>query len=143
MFAKYKKTFVVAIIVAISFVSHIFPSYAENPANSQSAAAATPAADKPIMVIRFNQKYVYFQNPLKNVVDEVRKVQPDAMYEVQSIVPAKFQEWENEREQKASAAHLSSVVAELGKLGVLSDRIKYSSAYSNEVANQEIKIFVK
>jgi|GEM_PF-4646256 len=100
-------------------------------------------ADTPILVIRFNQQHVYYQEPLKQVVSEVRGVRGDAIYEVRSILPSAMQQSEDEQAAKKAETRLLLVLAELKKLGVAQDKVSADTTYSDDVKTQEIKIFVK
>jgi hypothetical protein len=91
-----------------------------------------------VLIIRFNQPHVYFQEPLKKVVTEVNYAKSDANYEIRSILPISLQ---NSSAQNVDKSLL--VVAELNKLGISSSRINSNTTYSNDVINQEIRIFVK
>ena len=113
----------------------------ENLQTKQAADAEN--ATKPIMIIRFNQQYVYFQEPLKKVVQEVGYAQKNAIYEVQSVVPTALSKEKDSSLAKESDLHLHSVLTELGKLGVSSDRLNTNVIYSDDVKSQEIRIFVK
>jgi thioredoxin-related protein len=88
-----------------------------------------------VMIIRFNQKYVYFENSLKKVIDKVSAVKPDAKYELQSVVP-------NDRNDDKYLANLRNVVGVFEKSGVTRDRLAISNVASDLSGNQEINIFV-
>ena len=101
------------------------------------AQAETAMSSKDaVMIIRFNQKYVYFENSLEKVVDKVSSVKPNAKYELQSVVP-------NDRNSAKYLDNLRSVVAEFGKLGVSKDSLSISTVTTDLVENQEINIFVR
>jgi len=106
--------------------------------NAPTAPAVAPVADVPLLIIRFNQPHVYFQEPLKKVVAEVNYAKSDANYEIQSVLPISAQ---NSSSQNSDKALL--VTAELNKLGVSTSRISSNISYSNDVINQEIRVFVK
>lgn len=98
-------------------------------------------SDGAIMIIRFNQKNVYFQNPLKMVVYRIAKEKPDARYELRSIIP----EGSAKRSVngKEYGENLGSVIAVLNKFGVSTDRISVDTVVSDSIKDQEINIFVR
>lgn len=108
-----------------------------------SAANAGGDVAKPVMVIRFNQQFVHFQEPLKKVVSEVGDAKANANYEVQSIVPSAVQKNNVPSEIKKSEMNLNSVLLELKKLHVEQSAVNSSTVYSDDVQTQEVKIFVK
>ena len=101
------------------------------------------AANEPVMVIRFNQQFVHFQEPLKKVVAEVAQAKANANYEVQSIVPSAVQKNNVPSEIRKSEVNLQSVLVELKKLHVEQAAINSSTTYSDDVQDQEVRIFVK
>ena len=95
------------------------------------------------MVIRFNQQFVHFQEPLKKVVAEVVQAKANSNYEVQSIVPSAVQKNNVPSEIRKSEVNLQSVLVELKKLHVEQAAINSSTTYSDDVQDQEVRIFVK
>ena len=104
--------------------------------NGVSTGETATSSKDAVMIIRFNQKFVYFENSLKKVVDKVSGVKPNARYELQSVVP-------NDNNSPKYLANLRSVVAEFGKLGVSKDSLSISTVTTDLVENQEINIFVR
>jgi|CXWL01.1.fsa_nt_gi hypothetical protein len=103
--------------------------------DAENAAASKDA----VMIIRFNQKNVYFQSALKKVVYKVAASKPDARYELISTVPAKKKSLTDADDY---AEHLQSVINVLGRFGVSSDKISSNTVTSDFVQNQEISIFI-
>lgn len=108
------------------------------PTSATSANGASSVNDVPVLIIRFNQPRVYFQEPLKKVVAEVNYAKSNANYEINSILPISYQNHSSQNNDKVLL-----VAAELKKLGIPTSRITSNSTYSNDVINQEIHIFVK
>ncbi len=103
--------------------------------DAESAAASKDA----VMIIRFNQKNVYFQTALKKVVYKVAASKPDARYELMSTVPAKKKSL---AEAEDYVTNLQSVINVLGRFGVSSDKISSNTVTSDSAQNQEISIFI-
>lgn len=104
---------------------------------SETAHASQPK--DAVMIIRFNQKFVYFENPLRKVVDKVTNIKPEARYELQSVIPSE----KNSANAGKHEANLQNVITALGRFGVSSDRVTSSTIVSDSVKNQEINIFVR
>ncbi len=99
-------------------------------------------AKTPVLVIRFNQKNVYFEKALRTVVDSVSDTKVYAYYEVESVTPNSA-EGDDDHANAAASANLRVVVAKLRELGVPSDRIGVREAKSDSVTSQEISVFVQ
>ncbi len=98
-----------------------------------------PAKDA-VMVIRFNQQNIYFQNALKKMVEAVSKNKPNATYDLQSIIPSNRQDIGNK--YKNYNNNLRLVVGELSNLGISIDKIRVDITDSNYIDDQEIRIFI-
>ena len=113
--------------------------------NNQSAAGqASDASGKPLIVIRFNQRHVYFQEPLKKVVNAVNDLhQPNLVYDVHSLVPQLDNELKHKREAPIADANLAGVLAELKRLGVPGSQVRVTPVVGANVTDQEIQIYVE
>ncbi|MEZ5691645.1 MAG: hypothetical protein R3D71_08275 [Rickettsiales bacterium] len=94
-----------------------------------------------IMIVRFNKRRVYFQTALKKVVDMVAGVKPDAVYNIQSVIP--IDEDDVGVKYRRYNYNLRLVVGELNRMGVSIDRINIDIMKSNNVTHQELRIFIK
>ena len=81
------------------------------------AGAFAAYARTPLVVIRFNQRAVYFERPLYQAASQAIKVKPDVAFEVVGLVPDNtYRSW---AEQKAAEVKDSLV-----KMGVPASRIQ-------------------
>ena len=123
-----------------SAVSEATFKSAMNPEKAKVSETKNVAQAKDaVMIIRFNQKFVYFENPLRKVVDKVSSTKPEAKYELQSVMPNE----KNPSNAGKYEANLQNVITVLGRFGVSSDKITSTSVVSDLVKNQEINIFVR
>ncbi|MCE2926352.1 MAG: hypothetical protein LW823_01720 [Rickettsiales bacterium] len=111
---------------------------APNAAFSQS----TTSAERPLLLIRFNQEHVHFNRALRQAVANAENIKPGVVYRVVSVVPV------NRKGAPSIPAaqtkrNLTSVTSSMAQLGVSSDRIKTSSENSKSASSQEIKLFVE
>jgi len=107
--------------------------------NMSSDPAAATNSDGAVMIIRFNQKYVYYDNPLRKVVSKVSATRPNARYELESVVPRGNNGYDNEK----YVQNLQNVVNVLAKYGVSGDMVSSRVIVSDSLKNQEINIFVR
>lgn len=126
-----------AVYVALAVISFSFYPYAAQAENARSSAPSSQ--NDAVMVIRFNQKYVYFENALKKVVDKVYAIKPNAAYEIQSVVPNES----SDTNAKKYLENLRAVVAEFNRLGISKDRISIRTDATDLVKSQEVNIFVR
>jgi len=98
-----------------------------------SAAYADNGSDA-LLIIRFNQKHVYFDKALATAVQSVEKAKPGSVYNVVSYTPPSIQD---------AQANLQAVTQQMQALGIPGSRIESSSQPSDEVKSQEIRIFVE
>ena len=126
-----------AVYVALAVISFSFYPYAAQAENTRSSAPSSQ--NDAVMVIRFNQKYVYFENALKKVVDKVYAIKPNAAYEIQSVVPNES----SDTNAKKYLENLRAVVAEFNRLGISKDRISIRTDATDLVKSQEVNIFVR
>lgn len=101
---------------------------------TQSAGSQNDA----VMVIRFNQQYVYYENPLRKVISKVDTTRPEATYELQSVVPSKASRYDSDKYEQ----NVQNVIGIFGRNGVASNRVFAKTVVSDSVKNQEINIFV-
>lgn len=126
-----------AVYVALAVISFSFYPYAAQAETTRSSAPSSQ--NDAVMVIRFNQKYVYFENALKKVVDKVYAIKPNAGYEIQSVVPNES----SDTNAKKYLENLRAVVAEFNRLGISKDRISIRTDATDLVKSQEVNIFVR
>ena len=147
---------VAGLVVALLFIFHpsvaradaeqLFQNQAASQENSPASldealkAAQAASSENAVMIIRFNQKYVYFEQALKKVVYKVAAAKHDAKYELQSIVPSKRT---NSANSNSYDTNLRNVIGILNKYKVSSDRITSSTVVSDTAQYQEIDIFVR
>ncbi len=108
-------------------------------AESRANITSSPSQKDAVLVIRFNQKYVYFENALKKVIDKVYGIKPNAGYEIQSVIPNDG----NDANAKKYLENLRNVVAEFNRLGIPKERISIRTDVTDLVQSQEINIFVR
>lgn len=125
------------VLAALSFSAYSPAANAEN--GSRAGATSMLQSKDAVMIIRFNQKYVYFENALKKVVDRVSAVKPNALYEIQSLVPNDS----SDANSRQYLDNLRSVIASLNHLGISKDRISVRTDVTDIVQSQEVNIFIR
>ena len=115
---------------------------ATQPRVTSAYAQIAPVANKPLVVIRFNQRQVYYENQLFTALDRAVAVKPSVLFEVVSYVPTG-------RDERASAdlaaraqANLNRVLGSLGEMGVPASRIQVTTERDGALKHQEVHIYV-
>lgn len=107
---------------------------------------ALDSDDKPLLIIRFNQKHVFFDNAVAEAERNVEKLVPEGIYVIASSVPplrANRHVDQDDSIADEQVSRIRAVINQLQALGVSTTRIRATNQVSNSVSNQEIRIFIK
>lgn len=91
----------------------------------------------PLMIIRFNQRHVYFERSLYNVVSKALEVKSSVMFDLVSMVPG------SERGAAAAEGNLGKVVSALSEMGVPRSRLSISRQDAPNLEASEVHLFVR
>jgi len=105
---------------------------------SQAAPMEAAASDIPLVVIRFNQRTVRYEQPLYNAVAKAVEIKPTVMFELISYVPANA----GDQAKAAAGAQANRVAESLVKMGVPRSRLQLATEMTPEVKNHEVHVFV-
>jgi hypothetical protein len=94
---------------------------------------ARAQANTPLLIIRFNQKRVYFEPALTRAVGEAQGAKADVVYEVVSLVPPSAPD---------AQRRLDEVLATMVGLGVPGARVRVSQQAAS-TDSQEVHIYVR
>jgi hypothetical protein len=100
-------------------------------------------ANKPLVLIRFNQRSVYYDRQLYMAVSRAVEVKPGVMFEVVSFVPNSGDAKRDSEWKKTSAAHAKQVIDSLNQMGVPASRISYNVQNQQGLRFDEVHIFVR
>lgn len=95
-------------------------------------------AQTPLVVVRFNQPHVYYEQQLYNAMQRAVAIKPDLTVQVVSLAPQGDDQW-----QEVASAHTQKVVATLQQLGVPAQRIQVSGQRQPGLKYDETHIFVR
>lgn len=95
--------------------------------------------EKPLMVVRFNQDIVSYDQTLRKVVNMALKVKPETFFDVVSIVP----DIGDKEIQKSSVVRTEKIARLIERSGVDSDRIRVTFQRSAVSKNNEVHVFVR
>lgn len=127
----------VRIVLATLFILPFFYTV-----HAQDAAPAELAAiDKPLVVIRFTEKVVPYENALARAVAQAENHIDAPFYDVVSIYPENgdyFDSGKDAAEQKAE-----EVIQTIQRTGVPRERTRLSQQKSDAATYQEVHVFIR
>ncbi len=112
-----------------------------SPIFAQTAPVASASADIPLVVIRFNQRKVYFEQQLYNAVSRAVAIKPTVLLEVVSFVPTGTSN--RSVTEDMAKRNLSNVIQTLTKMGVPRERINVVNERSAALRYHEVHIYVQ
>ena len=121
------------------------PPRAAAPAPSRSAAraAAPSSGDRPLVVIRFDQPNVDYEQPLYTAVSRALERKPSATFTIQAVAPNAGSAAEVAVNTNASRQNAENVLRSLTNMGLPADRVSLSATMSPEIQSNEVRIFVR
>lgn len=132
MFRQKKKTLFTILLASVLAVGC---NLSTRPAMAQAVETGTENR-RPLVIVRFNQPRVYFEQSLSNATQRALEIKRDVMFELVQLVPPGAA-------QKTAQQNLARVVTVLRDTGVPDSNIRIRRATSEEVASDEVHVFVQ
>ena len=99
--------------------------------------AAADHFSTPLMVIRFNQPRVYYEQPLYNALNRAAQAKADVRFQIISYAPA------NPRLQPLAENNFRRVLAIVERIGVPRSRIDLKREVDPALSYSEVHIYVR
>ncbi|MBN8542846.1 MAG: hypothetical protein J0M34_01120 [Alphaproteobacteria bacterium] len=106
-------------------------------------AAHAQAQSKPLVVIRFNQPRIYFEQQLYTAVSRAVGVKPTVMFDLVSYVPTTGQEKLDAQWQATARHNTQAILKSMTEMGVPSSRISTRAQPVRGGEYDEIHLFVR
>lgn len=106
-------------------------------------ALAEMPGSKPLVVLRFNQSRVYYEQPLYQAIEKAVAVKPGVMFDVVSLAPSTGQAANDAAWQQTASAHAQQVVASMQQMGVPMSRISVRGQSQPGIPADEVHIYVR
>lgn len=106
------------------------------------AATAAQAAE-PLVIIRFNQSRVYYDQQLYKAISQAVAIKPEVMIDIVSYAPETNDPTIDRQWQQAASQHTQQVVATLNSIGVPTSRITVSGQSMAGIRYDETHVFVR
>lgn len=107
-----------------------------------NALAEVPGA-KPLVVLRFNQERVYYEQPLFQAIEKAVAVKPGVMFDVVSVTPSTGNPQTDMAWQQTASRNARSVVASMQQMGVPLSRMNISGQRQAGLQSDEVYIYVR
>lgn len=114
-----------------------------NPAYSMPASEGVSAQNTPLVIVRFNQRKVYYEKSLYNAVSRAVQVKPSVMFSLVAYVPQTRDPLLNQRHLNLASAHLNEVSSNMVKMGVQANRLSLSTRLNPGIKHDEVHLFVR
>ncbi len=117
---------------------------APRPAPARSSAAPSPGVgDRPLVVIRFDQPNVDYEQPLYTAVSRALERKPSATFTIQAVAPNAGSAADVAVNTNASRQNAENVLRSLTNMGLPADRVSLSATMSPDIQSNEVRIFVR
>jgi hypothetical protein len=101
------------------------------------------AQEKPLVVLRFNQPHVYYEQPLYEAISQAVTVKPAVTFDVVSYAPQTGNGGTDAAWQATASHNTQAVVSAMNRMGVPSSRIRVSGARDASINYDEVHIFAR
>lgn len=105
--------------------------------------AAAAQASEPLVIIRFNQSRVYYDQQLYKAISQAVAIKPEVMIDVVSYAPETNDPTLDRQWQAAASTHTKQVISTLNNIGVPMSRITVSGQRLAGIRSDETHIFVR
>lgn len=116
--------------------------------HAQAAASAAlhdmaGAESKPLVLLRFNQRSIHYEQQLFMAISRAVEVKPAVMFDVVSMVPQTHEPQRNAEWLATARYHTQEVVQSMHRMGVPPSRIRISERPERALSHDEVHLFVR
>src|SRR5579864_7144132 len=117
------------------------PAPAPRPAPAR-AAAPSGTDDRPLVIIRFDQPDVAYEQPLYTAVSRALERKPAATFTIQAVAPNAGSAAQVAVNTNASRQNAENVLRSLTNMGLPADRVTLSATMSPDIQSNEVRVIV-
>jgi len=107
------------------------------------ASRALGNESAPLVIVRFNQERVYFDQQLYSAIAKAVAIKPEVMFEVVSFAPASGNPAKDANWQSVAGHNTRAVISAMNAMGVPMERIHVTGRSQSGLRYDETHIFVK
>lgn len=108
-----------------------------------AGACAQSHLDTPLLVLRFNQERIYYQQPLYTAISRAVQAKPGVMFNIITLIPQTGDARDNQQSTVAAQTNTNMVVRDMVKMGVPQSRIRVSYQNGSNLDSSEMHLFVQ
>lgn len=105
-------------------------------------ALAEETMGKPLLVVRFQQPVVHYEQSLYMVMSKALEANPNMQFDVVAVAPEGIDQMQNTQLIENSRKYGRDVMASMKQMGMPDSRMRLSSQTSPYVASPEVHVFV-
>ena len=113
------------------------------PAPSRATTAPVDGDSRPLVVIRFDQANVDYEQPLYTAVSRALERKPSATFTIQAVAPNAGSAADVAVNTNASRQNAENVLRSLTNMGLPADRVSLSATMSPDISSNEVRVFVR
>jgi len=98
---------------------------------------------RPLVVIRFDQPNVDYEQPLYTAVSRALERKPSATFTIQAVAPNAGTAAQVAVNNNTSRQNAENVLRSLTNMGLPADRVSLSAMMSPDIQSNEVRIFVR
>ena len=129
--------------LAIKSGQYIGNSLAFSHVGTAAASPAALAADRPLVVIRFDRPKVSYEDALYTAVKSALDRRPGATFEVVGVAPVASTPGATALGETSARRNAETVQRSLTQMGLPQDRMHVSAASSADALGTEVRVFVR
>lgn len=138
-----KKALVIAALTATLLQGTATYAADGYPASVVAASVRPLHEERPLVVIRFNQRNVYYQRPLYSAIVRALQVKPTVAFEIVSMIPQTGDSEVDQKIEKTSMTNVRRVFMDMVNMGIPESRLNVSREDRKGLATNEVHVFVK
>lgn len=131
------------LLVPFIFAAFTATSPAPSAAQGIDGQRYASANEIPLVVIRFNQRRVFFEKPLYNAVSKAVAAKPNVVFDVVSFVPQASSSGSQDKVDANAASQQASVINTLQQIGISRQQIRVSRDIAPDTQFHEVYVYVE
>jgi len=124
---------------------HLAQAGNQQPAGRQRTRSPAAAVNqrRPLVVIRFDRPDVPYEPALYTAVSRALESRPSAIFDLVAVSPSTGSEAAAANRADEAQRDAERVMRTLSEMGLPADRVTLSAMFSNEIRDNEVRIFVR
>ena len=119
------------------------PTLAPGVRSASPSPMASLANRRPLLIVRFNQPRVQYEQALYASIAEALQRKPDATFDLLAVAPARGSIADVSLNSSASKRHAENVLRSMTEMGVNPNRVGLASTTSAAAQNNEVHLYVR